>query len=399
MKVLFLTLSHISSIEQRGIYTDLLRKFRDEGHDVTIVTPLERRLGIDTNMLEVDGVSILQVKTLNITKSHVIEKGIATLSIEYQYLNAIKKYLKDTKFDLVLYSTPPITFEKVINYIKKRDSAYAYLLLKDIFPQNAVDMKMMKEGGLIHKFFERKEKRLYSISDTIGCMSLANVDFIIENNPEIDKTKVEVNPNSIEPLYIEYTKEEKNRVKTKYNLPLDKKIFVYGGNLGIPQGIDFLIETIQLLQEPAAHILIVGSGTQFQKLKDWFDAHKPSNATLLSGLPKNEYDTLLAACDIGMIFLHKDFTIPNFPSRLLTYIEMKKPVLAATDVNTDIGKIIEEAGCGYWVESGDLNAIQNKISQLCKDDLTALGVKGWELLQKEYLVERSYNLILDKVNV
>ena len=399
MNILFLTLSHINTIEERGIYTDLLRKFRDEGHEVTIVTPLERRLGVDTNMLKVDGVSILQVKTLNITKSHIVEKGIATLSIEYQYLRAIKKYLKDTQFDLVLYSTPPITFEKVINYIKKRDSAYAYLLLKDIFPQNAVDMKMMKKGGLLHRFFERKEKRLYSISDTIGCMSPANVDFIVKNNPEIDKSIVVVNPNSIEPLYIEYTKEEKNRVKTKYNLPLDKKIFVYGGNLGIPQGIDFLIETIQLLQEPAAHILIVGSGTQFQKLKDWFDAHKPSNATLLSGLPKNEYDTLLAACDIGMIFLHKDFTIPNFPSRLLTYIEMKKPVLAATDVNTDIGKIIEEAGCGYWVESGDLNAIQNKISQLCKDDLTALGVKGWELLQKEYLVERSYNLILDKVNV
>ena len=399
MHILFLTLARINTIEERGIYTDLLRKFRDEGHEVTIVTPLERRLGVDTNMLKVDGVSILQVKTLNITKSHIVEKGIATLSIEYQYLRAIKKYLKDTQFDLVLYSTPPITFEKVINYIKKRDSAYAYILLKDIFPQNAVDMKMMKKGGLLHRFFERKEKRLYSISDTIGCMSPANVDFIVKNNPEIDKSIVVVNPNSIEPLYIEYTKEEKNRVKTKYNLPLDKKIFVYGGNLGIPQGIDFLIETIQLLQEPAAHILIVGSGTQFQKLKDWFDAHKPSNATLLSGLPKNEYDTLLAACDIGMIFLHKDFTIPNFPSRLLTYIEMKKPVLAATDVNTDIGKIIEEAGCGYWVESGDLNAIQNKISQLCKDDLTALGVKGWELLQKEYLVERSYNLILDKVNV
>lgn len=399
MKVLFLTLSRINSIEERGIYTDLLRKFRDEGHDVTIVTPAERRLGIDTNIFEVDGVRVLQVKTLNITKTHVIEKGIATLSIEYQYLSAIKKYLRNSKFDLVLYSTPPITFEKVIQYVKKRDNAYAYLLLKDIFPQNAVDMKMMKKGGLIHKFFERKEKRLYRISDTIGCMSPANVDFIVKNNPKIDKSIVVVNPNSIEPLYIEYTKEEKNRVKTKYNLPLDKKIFVYGGNLGIPQGIDFLIETIQLLQEPAAHILIVGSGTQFQKLKDWFDAHKPSNATLLSGLPKNEYDTLLAACDIGMIFLHKDFTIPNFPSRLLTYIEMKKPVLAATDVNTDIGRIIEDAGCGYWVESGDIDVIQNKITELCKDDLTALGVKGWELLQKEYLVERSYNLILDKVNV
>lgn len=399
MNILFLTLARINSIEERGIYTDLLRKFREEGHDITIVTPLERRLGISTNTFDVDGIRILQVKTLNITKSHFIEKGVATLSIEYQYLRAIKKYLKDTQFDLLLYSTPPITFEKVINYIKKRDNAHAYLLLKDIFPQNAVDMKMMKKGGLLHRFFERKEKRLYRISDTIGCMSPANVDFIIKNNPEIDKSKVVVNPNSIEPLYIEYSLEEKNAVKAKYNLPLDKKIFVYGGNLGVPQGIDFLIETIEQLKEPQAHILIVGSGTQFPKLKNWFDAHKPSNATLLSGLPKNEYDTLLAACDIGMIFLHKDFTIPNFPSRLLTYIEMKKPVLAATDVNTDIGKIIEEAGCGYWVESGDLNAIQNKISQLCKDDLTALGVKGWELLQKEYLVERSYNLILDKVNV
>ena len=78
---------------------------------------------------------------------------------------------------------------------------------------------------------------------------------------------------------------------------------------------------------------------------------------------------------------------------------MKKPVLAATDVNTDIGKIIEKAECGYWVESGDINAIQNKITQLCEDDLTAMGEKGWELLQREYLVERSYNLILDKVNV
>ena len=82
MHILFLTLARINTIEERGIYTDLLRKFRDEGHEVTIVTPLERRLGVDTNMLEVDGVSILQVKTLNITKSHVIEKGIATLSID-----------------------------------------------------------------------------------------------------------------------------------------------------------------------------------------------------------------------------------------------------------------------------------------------------------------------------
>src|SRR5690606_11218761 len=151
------------------------------------------------------------------------------------------------------------------------------------------------------------------------------------------------------PLFIEFNEEERVEIKNKYNIPIDKRIFVYGGNLGIPQGVDFLIETISDLREPLAHILVVGSGTQFKKLETWFNQNKPTHATLLSGLPKDEYDTLLAACDIGMIFLHKDFTIPNFPSRLLAYLEMKMPILAATDVNTDVGKVIEEAKCGYWV--------------------------------------------------
>ena len=164
MNIIFLTLVEINSIEDRGIYQDLLRKFRDEGHDITIVTPVERRKGITTNFKEKEGVSILQVKTLNIQKTNIIEKGIGTLAIEFQYLSAIKKYLANKRFDLVLYSTPPITFAKVIEFVKKRDNATSYLLLKDIFPQNAVDMKMLKEGSFIHKQFVKKEKKLYDES-------------------------------------------------------------------------------------------------------------------------------------------------------------------------------------------------------------------------------------------
>jgi glycosyltransferase involved in cell wall biosynthesis len=397
MNVLFLSMVNISTLKERGIYQDLLNQFIEKEHAVYIVTPIERRHKKDTFIIKEGKASLLNVQTLNLTKTNVVEKGLGQIFVEKQFLSAIKKHFKEITFDLVIYSTPPITFSKVISYIKKKDNAYSYLLLKDIFPQNAVDMKMIKEGGLIHKFFQSKEKKLYEISDTIGCMSDANKDFVLKHNNYIASRKVEVNPNSIRPVFISYNDLEKDAIKNKYSIPLDKKVFVYGGNLGIPQGLDFLLNTIANLKEPSAHIVIVGSGTQFTKIQNWFLEHKPTNASLISGLPKNEYDALLAACDIGMIFLHKDFTIPNFPSRLLAYLEMKKPILAATDVNTDIGKVIENAKCGFWVEAGDNDSIQNKIAELCNNDLKEMGENGWDLLQKEYLVENSYNLIVDKI--
>ncbi|MGV0956025.1 glycosyltransferase family 4 protein [Empedobacter falsenii] len=396
MNIIFLTLVEINSIEERGIYQDLLRKFRDEGHDVTIVTPVERRKRIATNFKEKEGVSILQVKTLNIQKTNIVEKGIGTLAIEFQFLSAIKKYLSDKKFDLVLYSTPPITFAKIIEFVKKRDNAYSYLLLKDIFPQNAVDMKMLKEGGFIHKQFVKKEKKLYQISDTIGCMSPANVDFVLKHNPEINSNKVEVNPNTIEPVTFSYSVEEKKTIREKYKVPVDKKVLVYGGNLGKPQGLDFLLETISATKNENAFFLIVGDGTEFLRIKEWFDTSQPKNAMLLQRLPKEDYDKLLAACDIGLIFLDKNFLIPNFPSRLLSYLEMNIPILAATDPNTDIGTIVEERGCGYKILAGNQEEMQDKLNKLLNADLSIMVENGKKLLYENYTVDKTYKLITEK---
>jgi len=397
MNIVFLTLVEINSIQERGIYQDLLRKFRDEGHDVTVVTPVERRRNIATNFNNKDGISILQVKTFNIQKTNIIEKGIGTIAIEYQYLSAIKKFTSNKKFDLVLYSTPPITFAKVIEYVKKRDLAKSYLLLKDIFPQNAVDMNMLKEGGILHRQFLKKEKKLYKISDAIGCMSPANVKFLLTHNPEIASDKVEVNPNTIEPITFDYTDEQKLEIRHKYGIPVDKTVFVYGGNLGKPQGLNFLLDTINATENKNVFFLIVGDGTEFLKIKEWFNIHQPQNAALLQRLPKEDYDRLLAACNIGLIFLDKKFLIPNFPSRLLSYLEMKMPVLAATDPNTDIGDIIEKAECGYKVLAGEQVEMQQKIGYLMSTDLVRMGENAEKLLIDEYKVDRSYRLIVEKI--
>lgn len=396
MNVIFLTLGRIRDVNSRGIYTDLMRKFRDEGHNVYIVSPVERQFGLQTGLVEQDGIHILNVKTLNIQKTNVVEKGLGTLLLEYQYTNAIKKFLIGISFDLILYSTPPITLNKIITYLKKANpKAISYLLLKDIFPQNAVDLGMFKKGSLVYKLFRRKEINLYKNSDYIGCMSPANVEFVLKHNRFVDKNRVEVAPNSIE-LTSGDIAVDKSAVRAKYNLPIDKPVFIYGGNLGKPQGIDFLIKCLDANKNRTdCHFLIVGNGTEYKKLKSWYESSHCSNVSLLAGLPKKEYDNLVQSCDVGLIFLDHRFTIPNYPSRLLSYLEYRMPIIAATDRNTDIGMIAEENGYGYWCESVNVNDFINCIDKIIDNPeyIRVMGNNGYDFLMKNYLVDITYNII------
>lgn len=397
MNVLFLTMLDINSIDERGIYADLLSEFVKNEHNVFILSPLERRKKTKSKIIKKKNITIIKVKTLNLQKTSLIEKGLGQLLLGNQFLNKIRKTLSSIKFDLVLFSTPPITFSNVVYFIKKRDNAFAYLLLKDIFPQNAVDLKMIKKGGFLHKYFLKKEKKLYEVSDKIGCMSLANKKYLLKHNPYLDIDKVEINPNSIKILSQDLTKLRIRKVRTKYNLPLDKKIFVYGGNLGKPQGLDFLLEIIEKSTNNNVYFLIIGSGTEFEKIKYKLSLINKTNATLFNSLPKKEYDNLLKACDVGMIFLHRNFTIPNFPSRLLSYLEMRMPIFAATDSASDIGAVVEEGKCGYWVLSGDIKQALNRINNISNNEekFIKMKINSRKLIEECYKVEYSYNYIIN----
>ena len=385
------------SIEKRGIYTDLMRKFRNEGHSIYIVTPTERRDGRKTCVIEEKGVKILSVRTLNVQKTNVIEKGIGQLSIEFLYKRAIKRYFKGVNFDLILYSTPPITFPKVIEYAKKANSkAKTYLLLKDIFPQNAVDMGMFSKSGLkgvLYKFFRAKEKKLYALSDFIGCMSPANVEYVLKHNPEIPVDRVEIAPNSIE--LIETNKYIDKGVLSKYDIPTDKPIFIYGGNLGVPQGIPFLIQCLEAnADREDCHFVVVGTGTYYQELADWFVSRRPKAVTVMKGLPKEDYDRLVQACQVGLIFLDYRFTIPNFPSRLLSYLEYRMPVIVCTDSNCDTGSIAEANSFGFYAPSNDVTPFTKAVDKMLASDITDMGNKGYQFLKGNYLIEHTYNQIM-----
>ena len=401
MNVLFLTMSSsIENFQSRGIYTDLMRKFRNEGHEVYIAFPRERRQGFPTEVREHDGVHLLGVKTLNVTKTNIVEKGIGQVLIEFLYKRAIKKYFNHINFDLILYSTPPITFTKVIEYVKKTNpSAKTYLLLKDIFPQNAVDMGMLSKTGLkglLYKFFRAKEKKLYALSDYVGCMSPANVRYLLEHNPEISEDRAEVAPNSLE-LVASEKKVDKN-VLEKNGIPTDRPIFIYGGNLGVPQGIPFLIQCLEAnADREDCHFVVVGSGTYYQKLADWCQTRQPKAVSVMRGLPKEDYDKLLQACHIGMIFLDYRFTIPNFPSRMLSYLEYSMPIISCTDLNCDLGLIAEENEFGLYAPSNDVDAFTATVNKILISDIDAMGRNGYEFLKKNYLVDNTYKSIVQHI--
>lgn len=394
MNILFLTITRFTDITERGIYTDLLRKFAKEGHSVYVVSPRERRFGEPTGLVRQEQGTILGVRTLNLQKTNVIEKGLGTILFESQFKSAIKKHLNGIQWDLILYSTPPITFSRVLRYLKRNSpSAKTYLLLKDIFPQNAVDLGMFSKRSPFYLFFRKKEKQLYRLSDHIGCMSPANVRFVVEHNPGIPPEKVEVAPNSIE--LAPRIPVDREAVRLKYGLPTDRPVFIYGGNLGKPQGIDFLIRCLDAnANRGNCFFLVVGTGTELPKLKKWYQENQPHSVKVMDGVPKEEYDILVQSCDVGMIFLDHRFSIPNYPSRLLSYLEYRMPVLCATDANTDIGRIARENGYGYWCESNNVERFTATLEKMISSNISEMGEAGYRFLCENYLVQNTYSAIM-----
>lgn len=398
MSILFFTLIKIDSLDDRGIYHDLLREFVRNGHYVYIVCPLERRIKKSSQVIFEKNVTILQVKCFNIQKTGLIEKVASTLTISFFFKRYIEKNLKHEQIDLILYSTPPITIFNLVKWAKNRFKSKTYLLLKDIFPQNAVDLGFFKNGGPIHKYFQSLETKLYLISDRIGCMSPANQKYLLEKHPFLE-SKIEINPNSIELKNEVNHESSKKYFLEEYSIPSDSTIFLFSGNLGIPQGVFFLTDIIKSceIDNPSAFFLIIGNGTEYKNLFKWFTLNRPPNAVLIDYMPKKKFDLIAELSDVGIIMLRKEFTIPNFPSRLLSYMENKIPILSITDRVSDLGVISVENNFGLWSEYGDLESVINNISFLINNSSrrNIMGDNAYNYLIENYTVKVSYNKIMD----
>ncbi len=391
MNILYITSVFPRPEEGSTIYTDLACALAEAGHHLTVLVADERSSKKQGVFLSENGLLVLRVRTGKLYNVGFLRKGISTVTLSFFLKHAISRHLKNASFDLILFETPPISSYKAVAFAKKRFHADVFLMLKDIFPQNGADLGLYRKDGLIYRYFRAQEKKLYRIADRIGCMSKANMAYIQKYSgvPQ-DKTVLFPNTKALSPV----SEKSREEIRAAYGIPADKTVFVFGGNIGIPQSPDYIISCAKaLLQEVDAFFLVVGRGSHAEYVKKAME--QESRFLTLDNLKRNAYEELLSCCDVGLIFLDSRFTIPNFPSRILSYMNFSIPVIAATDDVSDIDTLIQKANCGLWCSSADTAAFYaHAKTLLASPELrNTLGKNGYRYFEANLTVQNSVNLL------
>ncbi|MEQ8421487.1 MAG: glycosyltransferase family 4 protein [Arenibacter algicola] len=396
MRVVFLGLAVPNMNEYHNMFTELVVEFRNNGHDIMVVAPTydEKVYGMQIE----DGIPTLRVPTLELFGVGKIQKGLATLLLPYQYKRALKKSNIDLKFDLVMMPTPPITLVNVASWLKRKYGSKMYLILRDIFPQNALDLGMMNPKGLAYTYFRKKEKEMYFASDYIGCMSPGNIDYVKRHNPEQDSNKLHLLPNWAW-LQPNLEQPEIIRIKEQYGL-LDKFIVVFGGNIGKPQKMENIValaKSCSAIKE--IFFLIIGGGNEKEHLDQMILQENLNNVRVKDFLSREEFFKVLQIADVGLISLSENFTIPNIPSKSLVYFNARVPILASVDLNTDFGTQLENIGAGLWAEAGKTEILKEKLMYLYNnpDKRMKMGENGYQYFKSNLLASMAYKNIISRV--
>jgi len=375
---------------------DLANRFFELGNNVTVITlseEIDKKIQIEV----ADNIKIIRIKTGKIkTSPNKILRAINEISISYKVWKYGKEYFLNNKSDLLIWYSPTIFFGRVINKIKKLNNAQTYLILRDIFPQWALDLGILKRG-IVYYFFKMMELYQYKQADVIGVQSPSDLEYFKKNNL-YQKYKIET-------LY-NWTKIQnkvliKSSYRNKFNLN-DKVVFFYGGNIGIAQDIDNILRLAKnLIKEPKAHFLLVGDGNEFERINLLIKSEKLLNVTLKKAVEQKEYLSMLSEFDIGLISLNKNLITSNFPGKMLGYMEFSMPMLISLNKGTDLENLIKKTNSGLTSINGDDETFKKNALVLLKNlNLRKkMSLNSKNLLFDKFTIEIASNKILSHQNI
>nr|WP_038059274.1 glycosyltransferase family 4 protein [Thermodesulfovibrio islandicus] len=379
---------------------ELAEGLRDRGFDVTVATTYpeynldnEQRNIKYPEFTEENQIKVIRIKTLPHHNVNFIIRGISQISMPYIFENKIKKYLK--KAEIIIVYSPPMPLAMLGAKLKKNFNAKFLLNVQDIFPQNAIDLGVLKNPLLI-KFFKDMERNAYIDADLIFVHSEGNLKFLKMNHPDI-ATKFIVLHNWIDTKQFERLSRT-NKYRKLYNIE-DKFIILFAGVMGLSQGLDFVIELAEKVRDLKDLVfLFVGDGMERTKLQDLARAKNLNNIIFKPFVSKEEYPYLVKDCDVGLVSLSSKNKTPVVPGKILGYMAAKLPVLAFLNRESDGHIIIKQANCGFSCIHGDIQKAEDLVREIYKNkiSLSTYGKNGYNYLVNNFEREICIQKLIEK---
>ncbi len=367
---------------------ELACEFVKRGHSVTVVTP-SSTISAAFTMEKMDGVDIWRFKSGKIKNTGKIERAINETLLSIRAWSTFAKKFRQDRQDLIVYYSPTIFWGILVKRLKKEWNAPSYLILRDIFPQWAVDRGLIAEGSLIERYFRYFEQISYNSADTIGLMSQKNLEWFKNRNKA--KANLQILYNWAAATPTEPTGEYRRELGLE-----EKTIYFYGGNIGHAQDMMNIVRLAKNMSaHKEAHFLLVGAGDEVDLVKRAVKEHRLQNVTLLPPVDQNEFKKILAEADVGLFTLHKSHKTHNFPGKLLGYMVQSIPILGSVNPGNDLKEIIEEAKAGYITVNGDdKHFYLNALKFLDLNEREKVGKNAFNLLKFSFSVESAAEAIL-----
>lgn len=365
------------------------------GHSVTVITPSisqSKSLVIDS----LDNVTIWRFKSGEIKDVGKVKRAINETLLSFCAWRSISKKIHHDTFDGIVYYSPSIFFGSLVKKLKQRCHCPAYLVLRDLFPQWAIDAGMIRTGSMIEKYFRHFERVSYQQADMIGLMSERNVEVFKKENSQYP-LQVLRNWASLVP----YASNTEKLYRERLNLK-DKVIYFYGGNIGHAQDMTNLMRLVRSMQlYENAHFLFVGQGDEVELINLLAEEWKLTNFTYLPSVPQSEFKQLLSEIDIGLFSLAAHHTAHNFPGKLLGYMVESLPILGSVNVNNDLMPLVNNAQAGLIHVNGEDSALLDSAIQLYNDASLRhrMGSMSYQLLENEFSVQSAAKIILAELGI
>jgi glycosyltransferase involved in cell wall biosynthesis len=319
---------------------DLAREFLAQGHEPVVLMPME---GQDkpwiTEML--DGVTVVRLAAMATRDLGYFRRTLGELLLPFFMLWDLRRSpLRAMHWDAVVWYSPSIFFGPLVRTLKRSSGCRSYLILRDIFPEWAVDLGLLRKGFAYH-LLKLVARYQYSVADTIGVQSPSNLAYLRDWAARPGR-KLEVLQNWLAPA------PNTGSSISLADTPLaGRTIFVYAGNMGVAQGMDILLElATRLHSRQDIGFLFVGRGSDAARLRRTASERFLDNVLFRDEVDSREIPGLLAQCHVGIVALDPRHKSHNVPGKFLTYLQAGLPVLARINPGADLVGLIETEGVG-----------------------------------------------------